>query len=73
MLRLNFRAKDVYLVVSGNTGKLETSLYGYFEDGRTVKLAPIETQNINVNKDDIYHVAHADEFGDHTLQIIASP
>ncbi|MBP7806776.1 cytochrome c biogenesis protein DipZ [Candidatus Gracilibacteria bacterium] len=73
LLRLNFRAKDVYLVVSGSEGTLETSLYGYFEDGRTVKLAPIQTQKIDVNKDDIYHVAQADDFGDHTLQIIASP
>jgi cytochrome c biogenesis protein CcdA/thiol-disulfide isomerase/thioredoxin len=73
LLRLNFRAKDAYLVVSWAKGTLETSLYGYFEDGRTVKLAPIQTQKIDVNKDDIYHVAHADEFGDHTLQIIASP
>lgn len=72
LLRLNFRAKDVYLVVSGK-GTLETSLYGYFEDGRTVKLAPVQTQKINVTKDDIYHVVHADEFGDHTLQIIATP
>jgi len=38
-----------------------------------VKLAPIQTQKIDVNKDDIYHVAQADDFGDHTLQIIASP
>lgn len=73
LLRLNFRAKDVYLVVSWAKWTLETSLYGYFEDGRTVKLAPVQTQKIEVNKDDIYHVAHADEFGDHTLQIIASP
>lgn len=73
LLRLNFRAKDVYLVVSWAEGTLETSLYGYFEDGRTVKLAPIQAQKIDVNKDDIYHVAQADDFGDHTLQIIASP
>ena len=73
LLRLNFRAKDVYLVVSWAKGTLETSLYGYFEDGRTVKLAPVQSQKIDVNRDDIYHVAHADEFGDHTLQIIASP
>lgn len=73
LLRLNFRAKDVYLVVSWAKWTLETSLYWYFEDGRVVKLAPVQTQKIEVNKDDIYHVAHADEFGDHTLQIIASP
>jgi hypothetical protein len=63
----------VYLVVSWAPGTLETSLYGYFEDGRTVKLAPVQTQKIEVNKDNIYHVVHADEFGDNTLQIIASP
>jgi hypothetical protein len=38
-----------------------------------IKLAPIQEQKIEVGKDDIYHVAHADTFGDHTLQIIASP
>jgi len=73
LLRLNFRAKDVYVVVSWGNWTLETSLYWYFEDGRVVKLAPVQTQTINVTKDDIYRVANTDEFGDHTLQIIASP
>lgn len=72
LLRLNFRAKDVYLVVSGWRGTLETSVYPYFEDGRTAKLAPVQTEKIEVTKDDIYHVAHVDQFGDYSLQIVAS-
>lgn len=72
-LQLNFRAKDVYLVVSGTTWTIETSLYGLFEDRRTVRLAPIQSQKIEVTKDDIYQVVRAEEVGEYTLVITATP
>ncbi len=72
-LQLNFRAKDVYLVVSGTTWTIETSLYGLFEDRRTVRLAPIQSQKIEVTKDDIYQVVRAEEGGEYTLVITATP
>jgi thiol-disulfide isomerase/thioredoxin len=71
-LQLNFTAKKVYLVVSGGKGTLETRLYGQFSDKRTVRLAPVKSQNIEVTGDDIYEIVNASESSDYTIQITAS-
>gem|GEM_PF-1342122 len=72
-MQLNFTAKKVYLVLSGGKGTLETRLYGQFSDKRTVRLAPVKSQNIEVTGDDIYEIVNAPESSDYTIQITASP
>lgn len=72
-LQLNFTAKNVYLVVSGGKGTLETRLYGQFTDKRLVRLTPIKTKSIEVTGDDIYEIVSVTEFGDYTIQLTASP
>jgi hypothetical protein len=38
-----------------------------------VKLAPQKEQSIDVKGDDIYHIVAENEWGEHSLQIIATP
>lgn len=73
-VKLNFRAKKSYLVVSGKTPWiLQVSAYRYYSDGRMVKQGPIQEKTLTILQDDLYTVFDGDEIGDYTLQIIASP
>ncbi|MCB9806666.1 hypothetical protein H6768_02015 [Candidatus Peribacteria bacterium] len=56
LLKLNFRAKDVYLVVSGGTGSLHASTYIYTQDDKVVKQKALQEKDISITHDDLYHV-----------------
>lgn len=74
LMKLNFRAKNAYLVVSGEwTGKLQVSTYKYFEDWISVKQSALQEKIFEIHQDELYHIFAGDISDNYTLQITASP